>query len=98
MGNEEPICHPKNQIVIVKDLRTPTPAANNTQTATGSQVKQFLYNNMQQQAPSGAADSNINYVFMRLQSVKLYQDFSFAVKLAGSLTLILGITVSAWAL
>jgi hypothetical protein len=97
LDNEESICHPKNQIVIVKDLRTPTPPANNTQAATGSQVKQFLYNNLQQEA-SGAADSNINYVFMRLQSVKVFQDFSFAVKLAGSLALILGITVSAWAL
>jgi hypothetical protein len=97
LDNEEPICHPKNQIVIVKDLRTPTPPANNTQAATGSQVKQFLYNNLQQGA-SGAADSNINYVFMRLQSVKVFQDFSFAVKLAGSLALILSITVSTWAL
>jgi hypothetical protein len=63
LGNEEPICQPKNQIVIVKDLRTPT-AANNTQAATGSQVKQFLYNNLQQ--ASNAANSTINYVFMRL--------------------------------
>jgi hypothetical protein len=72
LSNEEPICQPKNQIVIVKDLRSPTATAtNNTQAATGSQVKQFLFNNLQQQASEGA-DSTINYVFMRLQSVKLY--------------------------
>ena len=46
LSNEDPLCEPKNQIVIVKDLRTPA-AANNTQTAPT--VKQFLFNNMQQQ-------------------------------------------------
>ncbi len=65
MDNEEPLCEAKNQIVIVKDLRTPiAAAANNTQAAAGSQVKQFFFNNLQQ-AQEGA-DSTINYVFMRL--------------------------------